>query len=377
MNADIAEQLRSLRLKAGSPSIREITRLIASQGRKYQMARSTVQDKISGKSPATASQVLSIVEALAEYARSTGFPLAPNEYDTKAWRDRATENQETRLPKSAEAPPKGSTDKTHQSALDLAPFRHAGMDDIVLLIKETPSIEAFKWLPHVIESMRQVQMDTSELLQQIAKDAPENLIRNISALHEKFPPEEPDPSPWSTGEVRIDQSINKLLVHSARQHSPTHIAPIIVGLRRAHMGAYAPYFIKWTATWHLPKTLRDAANRLRSASLAVDARLLYKLVGKHRSENHVYDVVRLLDALKESDDRNTILKGAAETGPVRMATIARQAEDESPEIREAILAAMISGIPYGMHEKYAEHFDRIDLKELSNLAHAANDEPPF
>ncbi|MED7951699.1 hypothetical protein [Streptomyces sp. BE303] len=377
MNVDIAAQLRTLRRKAGSPSIREIARLIASQGRRHQMARSTIQDKLSGKNPATTAQVLSIVEALAEYARSTGFPLAPADYDSNSWREEVAKIQDPHFLKSKKEPPKESPTGESRLSLDLAPFRHGGMTDVVLLIEETPSTEAFKWLPDVIESMRQVQMDTTGILQQIAKDAPENLIRNVSALHERFPPEQQDPSPWSAGEMHINQDISKLLVHAARAHSPTHIAPIIVGLRRAKMGIYAPLFMRWTATWHLPGTLKDAAGRLRSAGLSGDARFLYSLVGKHRSEKHVYDVVKALNLPEDLEDRKAILQSTAASSPGRMATVAKEIEDDSPQNRQEMLTAMITGIPYGMHEQYAEHFSREGLKELSNLALAQNDEPPF
>lgn len=72
---DPVNQLNNLRARADNPSYRTIERLISRQRRPNKMARSTTQEKMSGNSPLILTQVLSIVDALAEYARLHEVPL--------------------------------------------------------------------------------------------------------------------------------------------------------------------------------------------------------------------------------------------------------------------------------------------------------------
>src|SRR2546430_13056778 len=72
---DLAEQLNRLRVRAGSPSVRELAKLTGRQGPGRAMSRSTVQDKISGKSLPRLGQILALVRACADHAKSIGVPL--------------------------------------------------------------------------------------------------------------------------------------------------------------------------------------------------------------------------------------------------------------------------------------------------------------
>jgi len=72
---ELAEQLNRLRVRAGNPSVRELAKLTERQGPGRAMSRSTVQDKISGKSPPRLGQILALVQACADYANSIGAPF--------------------------------------------------------------------------------------------------------------------------------------------------------------------------------------------------------------------------------------------------------------------------------------------------------------
>lgn len=85
---ELTEQLKRLRARAGNPSVRELARLTERQGPGATMTRSTLQDKISGKNPPRLGQVLAIVRACAEHAKSIGAPLTAEDTDEQVWRQR-------------------------------------------------------------------------------------------------------------------------------------------------------------------------------------------------------------------------------------------------------------------------------------------------
>lgn len=83
----LASRLQDLRNRAGNPTYRQIERLIARQAHDNPMARSTIQEKITGKSHPNLAQIFSMVEAIAEHARLIESPLTPQEVDKSRWRD--------------------------------------------------------------------------------------------------------------------------------------------------------------------------------------------------------------------------------------------------------------------------------------------------
>jgi hypothetical protein len=124
VDGTLLTELQALRVKAGNPSIRVIGRLVENQGRKNPMARSTIQDKLSGKSLPDLAQVLSIVEALSEYASSIGAPLGPEETGIQTWRDRfARQNTTKAQAPLSERTVDSSPDVSEQLPWNLDPLR--------------------------------------------------------------------------------------------------------------------------------------------------------------------------------------------------------------------------------------------------------------
>jgi hypothetical protein len=96
--AQLASQLRELRVHAGKPSISRLAQLTGDQGSKWQMPRSTIQDKLTGKTaPTSVEQVLALVRACASHAISIGSPLAAAEVDEARWREAWNTMQMARL----------------------------------------------------------------------------------------------------------------------------------------------------------------------------------------------------------------------------------------------------------------------------------------
>jgi hypothetical protein len=96
--AHLASKLRELRVHAGKPSMSRLAQLSSDQGSKWQMPRSTIQDKLTGKTaPTSVEQVLALVRACAAHAISTGRPLADDEVDEARWREAWNTMQLARL----------------------------------------------------------------------------------------------------------------------------------------------------------------------------------------------------------------------------------------------------------------------------------------
>jgi hypothetical protein len=88
MAEELTEQLRQLRIRAGDPSIRELRGIIQRQAPAFVMSRSTIHEKLSGKSLPNMWQALALIRACATYAKSIGVPLTADDMDEQIWRDR-------------------------------------------------------------------------------------------------------------------------------------------------------------------------------------------------------------------------------------------------------------------------------------------------
>ncbi|SEF23780.1 hypothetical protein SAMN05421837_102407 [Amycolatopsis pretoriensis] len=83
-----AARLRELRLRAGEPSVSRLVALTRRQGRRMEMTRSTIQDKLSGHTTPKLEHVLALVKACVEHAESLGRPLPADTIDEQDWRER-------------------------------------------------------------------------------------------------------------------------------------------------------------------------------------------------------------------------------------------------------------------------------------------------
>ena len=119
---ELIGQLNRLRARAGNPSVRELAQLTMRQGPGRAMSRSTVQDKISGKSPPRLGQILALVRACADYANSIGAPLDVQDTDEQVWRERA----QAALVRTPASPAPVATTASPSPKWDLEPLIRAG-----------------------------------------------------------------------------------------------------------------------------------------------------------------------------------------------------------------------------------------------------------
>jgi hypothetical protein len=287
----VAKHLQDLRVRAGDPSYREIERLIARQGRPNPMARSTIQEKISGRSRATASQVFSLVEALAEHARLHQIKLSPQEIDQAVWQSRVTKSASTKNRVPRPTNDAKSSDSLSRS-WDISPLRYAGMTDLVEMVESSEGAPLASWLPHIVSEMHKARMSCSVLLEQAAKESPHDIVQTLAELERIFPLPVKNPhDPWSGYSASNEASAQLLLRFAARHQGVAKTPVIVVAMRRSGVGNYVDYYLSYAACWHLAPRLEVIVDRLRSAKLEDDARTLLRCVGSDRVEHRVVEVV--------------------------------------------------------------------------------------
>ncbi|WP_037603759.1 hypothetical protein [Streptacidiphilus rugosus] len=82
----VASALRELRRRAHQPSLDRLAKLTAGQGARWAMPRSTIDDKLKGRTAPKAEHVLALVAAFRDHAASVGHPLPSEFCDEVAWR---------------------------------------------------------------------------------------------------------------------------------------------------------------------------------------------------------------------------------------------------------------------------------------------------
>ncbi|WP_316745457.1 hypothetical protein [Streptomyces sp. MK7] len=95
--ARMAGRLRQLQLRAGRPSLNDLVRLTAAQGKRRAMKRSTIQEKLKGISTPDFVQVQAIVDACRRYAEEIGHPLPVSETDPEQWHGYWTEMAQAQM----------------------------------------------------------------------------------------------------------------------------------------------------------------------------------------------------------------------------------------------------------------------------------------
>ncbi|MFJ6633341.1 hypothetical protein ACIQMR_18410 [Streptomyces sp. NPDC091376] len=373
---DLAAQLRDLQVRAGGPSIRAIERLIARQGREHPMARSTIQEKIAGRSPVNLLQVLSIVEALAEHARLNGIPLPPQEIDPGVWRERVATVLAISRGAGAIAG-FGEMSAGWEIDWNVEPLQQAHMFDLVKVINESKSVEVANWLPKVIGEMMQAEMSFVGFLESAAQDSPQGVVRTVAAFHAEFSSYEPDAwegqrDPWYVSEK--DRTIGPLLTHAARRHGASASPAIVAGLRRAGVGTYVDDFLASVGRWHLSKNIEAAVNHLRSAALGKDADRLLGLVGEKRTSDRLLEVFRHFERLGNGDDIK-LLRGVGAAESYRIGEVFKAFK--AAEVPEDVLVHIARGVPYGRHAEFAQRLQSSGHEGIAQLILRVKDEPPF
>ncbi|MGW2410821.1 hypothetical protein ACWCV5_01335 [Streptomyces tubercidicus] len=373
MTNSLAKQLRDLRVRAGNPPFRELERLLEGQGRNRSMARSTIQEKLSGKSPAKLHQILALVSAIAEYGNKNGTPLTPQEVDENTWRAKFVAASGKRRSITPNGDAAASPESTHSPAMwDATPLRNAGMTDLLDLLSQSEGTPLASWLPHVASEMRRAQMSCESLMKWAAQASPQEVVHCIAAIEEIFPLPENDPNdPWTGWSPDNDATAGYLLRHAARLQTLRNIPITVVGLRRANVGNYVEPFLTNVACWHLATSLRSAVSGLKSAELTADALKMLEYVGSERQEARVMEVVTHFHEHGETKERDAILKGMASRENRFMTGISASKNEEMQNV-------LISAIPWSKRSDYAELLSNAGFKQLAaKITPAYSDEPPF
>lgn len=369
---DLAGQLRQLRELAGAPSIRTIERLIARQGKQRGMARSTIQDKLSGRSTLKFPEILSLVEALGEHARLQDAPLPQSEIDQMIWRERFVKSSEkshrpTYLSNPLHLSPGSKIE------WNIEPLRQAQMIDLVAVVTESDGSAISTWLPEVIREMHRAKMDFTDYIKSAAKDSPHGLAQTIAALEEEFPKTEP--AGWDTGTWENDLTVGRLLQFAAEMHGPTASPAIAAALRRADLSSKVDVYLECVAAWHSAKDIERATDHLRMAGMNEDAKSLLIYVGSHRRTDRIVEVVVHFEEADKVADRNIILGSIAKHDLQRLGYVVPRLQKASAP--ENVLMEVARGVPYGKHAEYAQHLEEADLKEFAHLVRMVADELPF
>ncbi|MFJ4524543.1 hypothetical protein ACIP4Y_26965 [Streptomyces sp. NPDC088810] len=332
----LTAHLRTLRVRAGNPTIREIERLVQSQARREKMARSTIQDKLAGTSRATLAQVLSLVEALSDYARSVGAPLDPGETDIRVWRERVTSSENPSMPRSS--PIEGA--RTSQIEWDTEPLKRAGMLDVAEIIESSSGVDIAEWLPRVIETIQLAGMNHSKYLQSAAKCSPNDIARLVAAIEETFPTQ--SNFPWETPTSPVAKH---LITCTSTAHLPP-IDPVInVALRRAGMGHYVPHHLRAIAKFRRPHNVIASVTALRDAALEADAQTLLNKVGRERTNDDLDVILDNYRLLGTKADLQRILLGVVEEGASRFRTVVEQLQNKKHNWIDTYVSQMKDLLP--------------------------------
>ncbi|MQS37822.1 hypothetical protein [Streptomyces katsurahamanus] len=370
----LASELRDLRDRAGRPSYREIERLIARQGRDHAMGRSTIQEKLSGKSSASLVQVLSLVEALAEHARRVEIPLTPLEVDKSVWRERYMKSIKTGKP---DAPATVTTESSIDSTpWNIEPLRQAQMYDLIEVIESSRTLPVASWLPQVIKGILLAGMSCFDFLKRAARENPQQVLQIVVALHYTFPPEErdrwdPPPRPWDVTDH--NRTVGVYLAQAARVHGAIASPAIVAGMHRAGLGTLIETYLNGVAKVHPAPNIARAVAHLRFTTLPNEADQLLEYVGTGRQFEEVIRIAQYFTDHEQPTDRTKILKGAGKDWH-RFKNIARLIQEN--EIEDVFLKELIWGIPYGEHLEFAEKMGDGN-EELAERIRRAADEPPF
>ncbi|MER6132626.1 hypothetical protein [Streptomyces sp. NPDC001815] len=339
------------------------------------MSRSTIQDKISGRSSANLVQALSIVEALAEHARLNGVPLPPQETDQGVWRERiaAPLRQVARKPTAEETSPRNQPQK---NPWNIEPLMHAQMYDLIEIVKSSQNSPTDTWLPSVIAPMLTAKMSVSSFMERAAQDDPQTIVRTVVALHEKFPPPEDDPwgaMPWTV--TNSNMTVGALLTHAAKHHGATFTPALIVGMRRAEIGELVETYLTAVANSQSATGINRATTLLRAASLDGDAVSLLRFVGSKRRTDEAVKIVNHFYASGNVQDSHLILNGMGGGSPYTFRAAILRLKGHTLE--EEFKTEVLRGIPYKKHELYAKAMADAGDPETARLAQEAADIPPF
>ncbi|MEU5618060.1 hypothetical protein ABZ774_14125 [Streptomyces sp. NPDC047802] len=350
---DLASQLRDLRAQADSPSYRTLENLIKRQGRRQKMARSSIQEKLSGSGTLTLTQVLSIVDALVEYARMNEVPLPSNEIDHEVWKSRLlAARSDTEVPSTGTVTDNWSV--ASHPEWDIGPLLQAHMVDLVSLVTDGRSKAISTWLPRVIREMMNAEMDVDDFLEKAAGDTPLGGVQTLASLEREFPYSLDSGNPWEPPERNGDNeaTVGLMLFYIAKCHGETSTPAVLVGLRRSEMGHHVDDYLRTVAEEFPAHTVVNVMKHLEMAALRNDRFRLVNSVGQSRNADRVPEVVKQLIAESEMDLAKSLLRGVGATNTWRVGIVA--AEMERSLAPDGLLLEIVRGMSNDTYNKCVE-----------------------
>ena len=369
---DLTQNLKRLRALAGNPSVRDLAKLTERQGPGRAMSRSTVQDKISGKNPPRLAQVLAIVQACADYAKSIGAPLATAETDEQIWRERT----QAALARTS-SPPPVSTDIPANRPVkqvtewDLNPLIRAGMYDMVQLVQASEGRPMAEWLPSLIHALDLAGMSKQQFLIAASMEQPKDLVESIMAL------------------INNSEALDMLMHLCARYQPSDSIPAIMVLLRRKTAAGSAELADRlidliseersgpfWDAA-EAEDNCIPVVLALRSATLEKDVIRLLKGIGAHGSPDYILEVVASFPD-NAWGDREKVLSSVAEGTDYHISSVLK-------ELRETKLDGIdpkktLDRVIFGIRSRRQDIVSYLESQGLDEEARRVielEDEPPF
>ncbi|WP_181361464.1 hypothetical protein [Streptomyces sp. A244] len=340
------------------------------------MARSTIQDKLSGKSAVNLPEVLSIVEALAEHARLSGAPLPSQEIEVSVWRERVSASSKT--PSKAQAKSQASPITTSQhKPWNVEALELAQMHDLIEIVQNSDGAPTSYWLPQVVAPMLLAGMSVVEFIKRAAEDDPQEVVQTLAALDRSFPAPEDNPwesrNPWLVSDN--DRTVGSLLTHTARRHGARATPAIIVAMRRTEIGEHVDEYLVSIARLHPARNIQHIVGQLRAATLASDADKLLRFTGSRRQTDRVLEVVLAFRARGMEADAKRILLGVGAGGWLTIKNFSDEVQGH--EAAEEFVREILRGIPYGEHSEFAEQLKKYGDEPLAQRILSIADEPPF
>jgi hypothetical protein len=334
------------------------------------MSRSTVQDKISGKSPPRLGQILALVQACADYANSIGAPLVPEETDERVWRDRV-HAMLVRTPPPSPAPIE--TPLRPSAKWDLDPLIRAGMYDMVDVVQANEHQPMASWLSTLIQALGSAGMSNEQFLRAASRESPPEIVATILAL----------------AASQETKAVERLVYLSAVNQPADHIPAIIVLLRRKggpSVGVgLADMLIDMLTGKQFgwlskigPDHYVSIVSALRSATMERDATRVLEGIGAHGRADLVLELAASSPD-KLSGDREKVLSSVAKGSNYHLKSLLEELRTSTIKgiDPKKTLDRIIFGIPPGKSQEIASYLGLEEMNEEAQRVLALEDEVPF
>ncbi|MFJ4486523.1 hypothetical protein ACIP3D_29720 [Streptomyces longwoodensis] len=350
--------------------------MIAQQDRRQKMARSTIQEKLSGKTTLNLPQVLAIVDALREYAELHNAPLPNSDTDRELWRERVAISSRQADANHPRMITPAKQEETVPIEWNFEPLRQAQMDDLVQLASDNRWRPVADWLPKLLRAMTQAEMTTTDFLKKAAEDTPQGVVNTVKALEEEFPYKDESDFAWGvTRSQENKDTVGKLLAFAARRHGNSASPAIVVSLRRSGLSHHVKSYLAQVGMWFLAPDIERAMEHLKTAALGKDAEYLLMSIGKHRRPDRILEIVQYLQAQWMASEANKVLRGIGSGNMHRLQVAVN--DFRKHEATDDMLREIARGIESGKHEEYAQYFDAEGDRDFANMIADAESEPPF